>query len=326
MICLFGRGPRYSREFTHCWWRTENSSPGLPLSLGSSAGSPEESSLETLFLTKKPNVWYETHVKSLQLFSHLALALYEVAKWFHWSIRVNGPPYVPKKWKGFHFWCQLRGKWFPSSLRWPWRTDLLSNSLTPSDTVPPPACCYRNVFWGRGEGAQKLNTLAKHQGRRGNCTSCVDLSLSVPVSDKSLYESVCSAARHSSDSCTTLWRWDRGKGYTGFKPKPAGWREAPACGETEGRLCQIENEGANSTSGFTQVKSPAKDVPLTWWGVTCPLHLRAFKRPAINDLNKEFCQSLACQLHMPATGICCETGLQNTTNYLWFLNKANQIG
>lgn len=35
--------------------------------------------------------------------------------------------------------------------------------------------------------------------------------------------------RLSSPSCTTLRRWDRGKGTRslGFKPKPAGWREAP---------------------------------------------------------------------------------------------------
>lgn len=41
----------------------------------------------------------------------------------------------------------------PSSLHRPWSTDLLSNSLTLSDTVHLPACCYRNVFWGWGEGA-----------------------------------------------------------------------------------------------------------------------------------------------------------------------------
>lgn len=153
----------------------------------------------------------------------------------------------------------------------------------------------------------------------------LDLSLGVPVSDESLYEFVSSAGRLSSPSCTP-WTWDRRKGTLGFKPKPAGWREAPVCAETESRLCQIENEGVDSTSGFTQVKSSTKVVPLTWWGVDCFLHLRAFKRPAISDLSKEFCQSNVPFVLVGKQQLHDSHVLQNTRDNLWFLNWESQVG
>lgn len=65
-------------------------------------------------------------------------------------------------------------------------------------------------------------------------------------------------ARHCGDEIE-----GRVHGHWDLNPNQLGDERPPVCEETEGRLCQIENEGAGSTSGFTQVESSNKVEPLT---------------------------------------------------------------
>lgn len=145
MICLFIRRPHYSREFSysldsHSAWIHQLVMHLKPPVLIASSFNQDI----------KRMIW-ESRCKIVPPLGPCTLWTGKVVSSNHESTENSPHTYT---WKSFRFWCQLRGKCFPSSLHWPWRTDLLSNSLTPSDTVHSPACCYRNVFWGRGEGAR----------------------------------------------------------------------------------------------------------------------------------------------------------------------------
>lgn len=127
----------------------------------------------------------------------------------------------------------------PIKLRRPWSPDLLSNSLTPSDTARSPACCYRNVFWEEGG---RLNT----GGTRGTCSPC-----SACIRWISVWVRL--------PSCTTPQSLSgKGARWKGSRLNPNQLVAArpPMCEETEG-LCQTPSEWTDLTSGFTQVSCPS---------------------------------------------------------------------
>lgn len=119
----------------------------------------------------------------------LALALYELLKWFHGSMRglqVLLSHACEKAWD--RFWC--------------WRAPALNYrsafKLTNTFWHSSLACMLLQKclleLGRRGPWSSIHSTV--HRGRRATCISWVDLSLQVPVSDGSLYKSDALFARH----------------------------------------------------------------------------------------------------------------------------------